>query len=95
MEKIEKLRKQIDDIDGRIAKLIDKRASVAAEIGNLKIENASSIYDPLREADILRRVALEAKTLSADDMQLIYRTILNTIRKYLELSLLGLLFIKH
>ena len=84
MEKIEKLRKQIDNIDDRLAKLLDERASVAAEIGKLKIRENRSIYDRRREAEILRRVALGAKILSAEDMQLIYRSILDTVRKYLE-----------
>ncbi len=84
IDKIQSLRDRIDDIDLQIAGLIDSRASLAAEIGKLKIGAGFAIYDPRRESEILTRIAFEAKMLSTDDMQLIYRCILDISRKYLE-----------
>ncbi len=83
-EKIQVLRDRIDDIDSQIAALLDRRASVAAEVGKIKTGEGLAIYDPRRESEVLTRVALEARTLSTDDMQLIYRCILDISRRYLE-----------
>jgi len=53
MEKIEKLRKDIDDYDAKILEFLEKRKNIARDIGKLKrIENIE-IIDPEREKKIL------------------------------------------
>ena len=59
-KKINTNRKRIDVIDSRILDLIQKRATLAKEIGNLKKKNATnrkaSFYRPARESSIIRNL---------------------------------------
>jgi len=52
------LRSRIDEIDRRLVNLLNERAQVVVEIGNLKRSNTAPIYAPHREAAVLRH-ALE------------------------------------
>ncbi len=56
-EQLKQLRDEIDNIDGEILKLVNKRAEHAQQIGFLKKSNI--IYRPEREAQILARVQQE------------------------------------
>ncbi|MFP4001543.1 MAG: chorismate mutase [Candidatus Natronoplasma sp.] len=55
MERIHELRERIDEIDEKILKLLDKRAAVAKEIGEIKKEKDISITDTEREKEVLGR----------------------------------------
>ena len=48
-EKIEDLRKRIDDLNLRLLELLSERAEVAEVIGELQTELGLSHYDPARE----------------------------------------------
>lgn len=57
-EKLNNIRQQLDDIDLNIQQLINQRAELAVEIGNIKKSiKDSSYYRPEREAQILRKIA--------------------------------------
>lgn len=49
-------RKQIDEIDRQILKLLNERASHAIEIGHIKNQRGLPARAPEREAEILRNV---------------------------------------
>ena len=51
-----KLRQAIDDIDEKILDLINRRLSLARQIGNLKKQGGIQIKDSGRENEILRRL---------------------------------------
>ena len=51
--KIRELRKEIDDLNLEILKLLSKRAKFAKEIGALQTSSGSSQYDPVREKEML------------------------------------------
>lgn len=55
MERIHELRERIDEIDEEILELLDKRAKVAKEIGEIKREKGISITDNEREKEVLKR----------------------------------------
>ena len=57
--KIKPIRQKIDAIDHQILKLIQKRGSLAQQIGDLKslINTKTSFYKPNREAEILRNIS--------------------------------------
>ena len=57
MEQIKKLRKQIDGIDRKIVNLIEKRISIAKEIGGIKKREGMEIKDPVREEEVFRNVS--------------------------------------
>lgn len=79
---LEELRKQIDEIDDKIAALYLERQSVVKTIGEEKARANAAIVDPSREKKIIARV-----TKNADDVQKIYlkrvfETIMETSRAY-------------
>ncbi|PNV79030.1 MAG: prephenate dehydratase [Dictyoglomus turgidum] len=92
-EDLEKLRKEIDEIDKKILELINKRASLALEIGRIKKENNISYFDPLREKEILERLEkLNNGPLSSEAIINIFRDIISYIReieKELKIGFLG------
>ncbi|OAM52852.1 chorismate mutase [Methylovorus sp. MM2] len=84
-------RDQIDAIDEQLLKLINQRAQLAREIGNLK--HGGPIYRPEREAQVLRRlVEVNDGPLSAEAVTAIFRSVMSNCRaleKELSVAFLG------
>lgn len=76
---LDELRKQIDDADQKIVRLIAERIRVAGEIGNLKKEQGKQIEDTAREKVVLQHIADIAceEGLNSDDVTRIYRQIIS------------------
>ncbi len=53
---LEDLRKRIDLLDESLVRLLNSRAACALEIGRLKREMGIPIYQPTREAEVLKNV---------------------------------------
>ena len=53
---LDDLRKRIDLLDESLVRLLNSRAACALEIGRLKRELGIAIYQPEREAEVLRNV---------------------------------------
>ena len=53
---LEDLRKRIDLLDDSLVRLLNARAACALEIGRVKREMGVPIYQPDREAEVLRHV---------------------------------------
>src|SRR5262249_30506332 len=53
---LKSLRAQIDKLDVQIVKLINERASIAAEIGRAKLEQGEDIFSPSREEEVYQNV---------------------------------------
>ena len=53
---LESLRARIDGLDESLVRLLNERAACALEIGRLKREVGLPVYQPEREAEVLRRV---------------------------------------
>jgi chorismate mutase/prephenate dehydratase len=76
---IERLRKQIDELDVELVRLLNERASVAQQIGQAK--NGAPAYRPEREAEVLRRVAGQASgPLSAQRLTAVFREVISACR---------------
>lgn len=75
---IDKLRLKIDALDDELASLVERRAALAKEIGALK--KGAPAYRPEREAEILKKIAASAKTLSAERKTAIFREIISACR---------------
>jgi len=58
-KKLDKLRKNIDDIDKKLLELISNRGLLAKEIGLLKDDGV--IYKPEREAQVITKLIKENK----------------------------------
>lgn len=53
---LDDLRHQIDEIDEQLVHLVNARARCALQIGEIKKRMGLPIYQPEREAEVLRRV---------------------------------------
>jgi chorismate mutase/prephenate dehydratase len=55
-QEIQSLRKQIDEVDLQILKLLNRRASLVSEIGKIKLRSKRTVYIPSREHEIFKRL---------------------------------------
>ncbi|MFW9772541.1 MAG: chorismate mutase [Candidatus Heimdallarchaeota archaeon] len=79
--KIEKLRKDIDNIDDRIAELLNKRGEIAFEIGKIKKEHNLKIKQPKRENELIERIGLKSTVYMKKNIQAIWKEIINASRE--------------
>ena len=56
MPDIEACRKEIDEIESQLIKVLSRRAELAIEIGHFKRTQDLPIYDPVREQEIIDRI---------------------------------------
>ena len=87
------LRRQIDQIDQKITRLLNMRAKVGLSVGKLKVKSGKSIYSPDREREVLRHVsALNKGPLSLKALEAIYREIMSSslnLNKPIRIAYLG------
>ena len=57
MSDLDDLRKRIDLLDESLVRLLNSRAACALEIGRVKRALGMPVYQPEREAEVLRHVA--------------------------------------
>ncbi len=90
---LEKLREEIEEIDKKILELINKRALLALEIGKIKKENHLTLFDPLREKEILEKLKeINNGPLSYPAIANIFKDIISYIRdleKEIKIAFLG------
>ena len=90
---IELLRKQINEIDREVLKLLQKRVEVAREIGRYKHENNLPLYDPAREREVISRILNENQGIFPEkSLEYIFREIIAACRgseEKLKISFLG------
>lgn len=79
---LDELRKQIDETDNQLVKLLNQRAQYAQAIGKIKSEGAATpVYSPGREAQIHRKIlALSQGPLDEKALLAIYREIISASR---------------
>jgi chorismate mutase/prephenate dehydratase len=71
-------RQRIDSIDGQIVKLLNERAQVVREVGEIKKRYHAPASAPGREQQVARRAASQAQApLTPSAVEAIYRTILH------------------
>lgn len=81
---MESLRKEINEIDGRLVEDFSRRMKVALEIAKYKKENHLPVYDPAREREVLTRQTERAGEGMALYVKLLYNTIFDISRSYQE-----------
>jgi chorismate mutase/prephenate dehydratase len=87
------IRTQIDKLDQQILELVNKRATLAAEIGKVKNDHGAEVFTPAREEEVLKNV-LEANKgpLDENTIRAIYREIMSgsrALQKILKVAYLG------
>ena len=93
MSELEKLRREIDEVDNEILKLLNKRANVVIEIAHIKRNEKAKYYSPEREREIIERIkALNTGPFPNDTLKVIYREILSaslSLEEPLKVAYLG------
>jgi len=93
MEKIQELRKKIDEIDDKLVELLNERARVVIEVGNIKKAKKLDFHSPSREREILERLTSRNKgPFPQDTLRAVYREILSSslsLERPLKVAYLG------
>ncbi len=75
---IDKLRREIDELDDELLKLVQQRAAVAQKIGQLK--GGAPAYRPERESEVLRRLTKNPGLLGAERVAAVFREVISACR---------------
>lgn len=90
---LEGLRKQIDAIDDQILELLNRRAGVVVEVGQVKEENQGVYYVPSREKAIFQRLTAQNPGPFPDDgIRRVFREIISAslaLEEPLKVAFLG------
>ncbi len=74
---LEDLRKEIDECDSEIIRLLKRRMEISREIGKIKKENNLPLYDGKREEALMEKLkGMSSEILSKETIDNIYREIL-------------------
>jgi chorismate mutase / prephenate dehydratase len=87
------IRKRIDAIDSKLIELLNARADLVHEVGEVKKRNGLAVYAPEREEQLLRSLVKKSKgRLPANAIRAIYREIMSAslaLEKHLTIAYLG------
>ena len=79
---LDKFRREIDQCDEEIVRLLNARASCAREIGNIKKELGVATYQPTRESAVLEHVRSRNEgPLKNDAITGVFKVIIDESRK--------------
>mgnify|MGYP001604492279 FL=1 len=77
--KLNKLRKQIDQIDEKIVPLLNKRIEASNEISLIKRKAGKGVYSPDREQEVFNKVdSFNQGPLNKGALESIYREIMSS-----------------
>ena len=90
---LDELRKQIDELDRAIVRIINQRAEIARQIGELKSDGNKSVYAPAREQAVYDN-AISANPGPLDEVAIrsVFREIMSgciALEKQIKISYLG------
>ena len=75
--KIDELRRKIDDYDDKILNLLVKRFEISDKIGSIKQNSNSEIQDFDREKDIINRLVKKFSMINQEHIKSIFNQIFN------------------
>lgn len=79
---IERLRRNIDEVDSVLVKLLNQRARWALEIGDVKRRIGTPIYQPDREAKVVAHVeSLNRGPLSGEAVRRLFERVIDENRR--------------
>lgn len=79
MQKLLELRKKIDQIDDKLIDLLNDRARIVIEVGNIKKTEKLDFHSPSREREILERLTARNKgPFPQDTLKAVYHEILSS-----------------
>ena len=84
-QKLNKLRAQLDAINGELAALLERRFEITDEIGALKRENSAPVRDRTRELAILEQVTARLTDKNkAEDVTEVFEAVFAASRRRQE-----------
>ena len=93
LAQLRSLRASIDKLDLQILKLVNERASVAAEIGRIKNDHGAEVFSPAREEEVLHHVIQANKgPLDEGTIRGVFREIISgsrALQKIIKVAYLG------
>lgn len=93
IDQLKGLRKKIDEIDDKLIDLLNERAKVVVEVGEIKKREKLDFHSPSREREILERLAARNKgPFPQDTLRAVYREILSSslsLERPLKVAYLG------
>ena len=76
------LRREIDAVDSQLVELLNRRARLAGEVGEVKRTVDAPVFRPEREAQVIAKLrALNKGPLSGDAVEAIYREVISACRE--------------
>ncbi|OGP54607.1 MAG: hypothetical protein A2162_09580 [Deltaproteobacteria bacterium RBG_13_52_11b] len=81
-QKLSDRRRKIDLVDRELLPLLNQRLRIALGCGKIKKEMGKNIYDPQREAEVLKRLRMKNRgPLKEEDLEKIFRAIIRVCRR--------------
>ena len=81
-QKLSDRRRKIDLVDRELLPLLNQRLRIALGCGKIKKEMGKNIYDPQREAEVLKRLRMKNRgPLKEEDLEKIFRAIIGVCRR--------------
>ena len=78
MSGLEDLRRQIDEVDGQLVELLNRRADLVVQVGKIKRKTGTPIYAPHRERQVLEKVlGLNKGPLPGKTIEAVYRELMS------------------
>ncbi len=76
MEEVWRIRKQIEEIDKQMVKLLDRRMRLVERLGKIKIQKGMPLRDPGREEDLVKKLLQIKHThLKPEELKTFYKVI--------------------
>ncbi len=92
-QKIQELRKKIDELDDKLLELLNLRAQIVIEVGNIKKNEKLDFHSPSREREIIERLTAHNRgPFPQDTLKAVYREILSSslsLERPLKIAYLG------
>ncbi|MFW9827676.1 MAG: prephenate dehydratase [Candidatus Thorarchaeota archaeon] len=76
-EDLDKLRKQINELDDEIVELLNKRGNIAIQIGSIKEKLNLKVFQPQREKEVIDRIKKKASILKSASIEAIWKEIMS------------------
>lgn len=92
MPDLRNLRNKIDRLDREIVELLNERSELGTKIWKVKSRSGKQVYDPKREAEIIKKLKKLNKNLPSESIEAIFKEVFSATRaaeKPLKVSYLG------
>ena len=76
------LRNQIDMVDEELLIYLNRRAELVIEVGQIKQKENIDVFDPGREAELMKRLnSLNKGPMENEMLQELFQSLINTLKK--------------